>query len=139
MIMPLRGTRPARTVISALAAAALLSIVAACAGGSLTTDYERAHRRIDAYLAAHPKTGPATAAAIRHAEVRTGMTPQQVIAAWGRPVSVQNYRGGARQFWMFGCNWPHHCDYPDSRRAMAAEIYLSQVLFENGRVIEHTN
>lgn len=133
MIMPLRSPRP---VISALV---LLVLLAGCAGGGMISDSRHAQQRIDAYLATHPELEAATATAIRQARVRTGMTPQQVIAAWGRPVSVQKYRSGSQQFWLFGCNWPHRCDYPDSRRAMMAEIHLSQVLFQNGRVIEHRN
>ncbi len=133
MIMPLRSPR---AVISAFA---LLVLLAGCSGSGMIGDSQRAYQRIDAYLAAHPGLEAATASAIRQARVRTGMTPPQVIAAWGRPVSVQKYRGGSQQFWLFGCTWPHRCDYPDSRHAMMAEIHLSQVLFENGRVIEHQN
>lgn len=133
MVISLRVTRP---VISAFV---LIVLLAGCSASIMISDSQHTQQRIDAYLTAHPKLESATASAIRQARVIKGMTPPQVIAAWGRPVSVQKYRGGAQQFWLFSCSWPHRCDYPDSRRAMMAEIYLSQVLFENGRVIEHQN
>lgn len=127
---------PGRTAIAAIALFVAAVFSAACAGSGLTTDYDMAQQRIARYLSTHPDLDPATAAAIRRAEVRKGMTAEQVVAAWGPPIEVKRFRSGALQHWFFGCNWPHICNDADEWFPTADEIYQSSVLLENGRVID---
>ncbi len=119
------------TVLRIFAVACLL---AGCAG--LKTDYDIGRERARAYVATHPELPSNTAEAIRSNVIHEGMTMVQVIAAWGSPAVVQNFRGGAVQYWFFGCDWPHQCEsgntdgwYPDYR-------YQSRALFENGVVVD---
>ena len=117
--------------ILAIAALALL------AGCSLPvqTDYDIAHERVAAYIARHPDLDPETKAAMRRFELRNGMTMEQVIATWGRPVEVQRFRGGQQQYWFFGCEYPNFCSGPDNSYSSPEDIYQSRALFENGRVV----
>ncbi len=120
-------------------AVAIFVLVAGCAG--MKTDYEVMRQRAGEYVSAHPKLTPATAEAIRSNEIATGMTMRQVMAAWGRPVIVQRFRGGAVQYWFFGCHWPHFCTNADSDGPGWAsqspdEIYQSRALFQDGKLVE---
>ncbi len=129
-----------RSKLSGLVAfVASVLLLAACTG--LQTDYEVMKERAHKYVAAHPKLAPGTADAIRSNQVHEGMTMEQVAAAWGRPAVVQRFRGGAVQYWFFGCHWPHFCTNPDedSRSGMFPEpdeIYQSRALFQNGKLVE---
>lgn len=113
-----------------------LSLLAGCSG-HFRTDYDIAHERVAAYIAQHPGLDAETKDAMRRFELRDGMTMDEVIATWGRPAVVQRFRGGARQYWFFGCDWPHLCTTPDPDHWWPApdEIYRSQAYFENGRVV----
>ncbi len=119
----------------AIMAAAFLAL-AGCTG-DLRTDYEIAVDRTRSYVAAHPELPAGIAADITRFRARTGMTMEQVIAAWGRPAVVKKFRGGAQQQWFFGCGWPHHCsDADDDLFPTADEIFSSQVIFENGVAVD---
>lgn len=112
---------------------AALALLAGCSL-PIQTDYAIAHERVAAYIAQHPKVDPKTRDAMRRFELRNGMTPEQVIATWGRPVEVQRYRGGKQQYWLFGCKYPHFCSSANDTYSMPEVISQSHVLFENGRV-----
>ena len=114
---------------------ALVFLVAGCAG--LKTDYEIAKERAETYVAAHPNLS--SSSAIRANTIRDGMTMEQVIAAWGRPVVIQKFRDGALQYWFFGCDWPHFCKSSNRVRSGPDEIYYSRALFENGVVVDWRN
>ena len=112
-------------------------VVAACAGGDIKTDRQVARERVNAYLTANPQLDKETANAVRHYELRKGMTMRQVEAVWGRPVLVKKFRSGAVEQWFFGCDWPHACISMGRRRGRSEEeIYQSQALFENGQLVE---
>ena len=115
-------------------AIAALALLAGCSL-PIQTDYDIAHERVAAYIAQHPKLDPETRDAMRRFELRSGMTMEQVIATWGRPVEVQRYRGGKQQYWLFGCEYPHFCSSADDAYSMPEDIYQSRVLFDNGRVV----
>ena len=68
-------------------------------------------------------------------DLRKGMTMEQVIATWGRPAVVQRYRNGAMQYWYFGCDWPHLCTTADEMFPTPDEIYNSQAMFIDGKVV----
>ena len=109
-------------------------ILAGCAG--VQTDYQAAHRRVAVYLQTHPDLDPATRQAMQGFDLRKGMTMEQAVATWGRPVVVQRFRGGAMQYWYFGCEWPHFCTTPDEQFFPPPdEIYQSQAMFIDGRVV----
>ena len=122
--------------------AVLFLLLSGCAGAK--TDYEVMKERAHYYVAAHPELAPRTAETIRSNEIHQGMTTEQVVAAWGRPVVVQRFRNGAVQYMFFGCHWPHFCTNPDndSRSGLFPEpdeIYQSRVLLQNGRVASFEN
>lgn len=120
---------PATLVVSVL-------LVAGCAG--LKTDYQVMRERADRYVVAHPDLAPKTADAIRSNRIRAGMTMEQVIAAWGRPVLVRRFGAGDSQLWYFGCGWPHSCAGPDEDTGaqLPEEIFQSRAQFDIGRVVE---
>ncbi len=113
---------------------AVVWLISGCAG--LKTDYDIGRERAEAYIAAHPKLPSNTADAIKSNSVHDGMTMQQVIAAWGEPVVVQEFREGAVQYWFFGCDWPHYCDFSRKSEGGPDSIYWSRALFENGVVVD---
>jgi hypothetical protein len=118
-------------------AALVVSVVllAGCAG--MKTDYQVMRERAGRYVAAHPGLAPGTAEAIRSNRIRAGMTMEQVIAAWGRPVLVRRF-GADSQLWYFGCGWPHACagSDEDTGAQLAEEIFESRAQFDIGRVVE---
>lgn len=121
----------------ALTAAGLL--LAGCSG-EWRTDYQVAHERVAAYIQTHPELDPATKQAMQDFDLRDGMTMEQVVATWGRPAVVQRFRNGAMQYWYFGCDWPHFCTTPDERfDPPPDEIYRSQAMFVDGRVVSWRN
>ena len=126
-------------MLTAIRLFALACLVAGCAG--LKTDYEIAKERAQTYVAAHPKLATNTADAIGSNSIHEGMSMEQVIAAWGRPVVVQKFRDGSLQYWFFGCDWPHYCQDLDlgiARSLLASpdDIYYSRALFQNGVVVD---
>lgn len=122
----------------ALAGAAVF-LAAAC-GGPLKTDYEIAKERARAYVAQHPELDDKTKNTILRNEVHSGMTKEQVIAAWGRPIEVNKF--AREEEWRFGCVYPHYCTEIDGPRrglligrGLFDRIrYESWVIFEEGRV-----
>lgn len=124
-----------------LRACAVLLLVAAVVwgcSGELKTDYQLVREYAARYVAAHPELEADTRAAILEADLRKGMTMDQVAAAWGPPVVVQRFRGGAVQYWFFGCHWPHLCTNPDDDSLFPEpdEIFQSRALFEDGRLVQ---
>lgn len=113
------------------------TILAACTGADFRTDYQVSRDRAAAYLAANPGLGAEKEAAIRQATLVAGMTKQDVVAAWGRPVIVRNYRSGTQEYWLFGCHWPHICTDSDEDNLFPApeDIFNSHALFESGRLV----
>jgi len=106
-------------------------LLASCA--DLKTDRDIALERAQAYITAHPNLASKSADAIRANSIHDGMTMEQVIAAWGRPAEKQISRGGAVQYWFFGCDWPHFCG---SSEREISQRYRSRALFENGVVVD---
>ena len=121
---------------------AVVWLIAGCAG--LKSDRHVASDRARAYLSAHPELVSTTAEAIGSNSILVGMTMEQVVAAWGPPAVVQQFRAGAVQHWFFGCDWPHACEFQENRRKFRVsgafvdpnQKYLSQALFENGVVVK---
>ena len=110
-----------------------LVLVAGCAG--LKTDFQVAKERARTYVAAHPDLDDKTKDAILRNTIRVGMTKEQVLAAWGRPIEVNKFK--REEEWKFGCEYPHTCTHIDSRRASRLfdrVRYESQAIFEDGRV-----
>jgi hypothetical protein len=120
-------------VVVALAAGVL---VGACSG-PLKTDYEKLQEARASYIAAHPSLDDATKGAIRNGELRTGMTPDEVAAAWGRPVYINRFDNGRKVEWLFGCDYPHMCSYERIGRFQMTEvIHHSRAYFYDGRLTE---
>ena len=121
-----------RLVRPALAVAAL-ALVAAC---GIKSDVQTAKERARSYVAAHPKLDDKTKDAILRNRIRVGMTKEQVLAAWGRPIEVNKFK--REEEWKFGCDWPHTCTQVESSRTRSRLFdrvrYESQAIFQNGRV-----
>ena len=113
-----------------IAAIAIMAALTAC-----KTDLQALKEQAQAYVAAHPDPEQQTAGAIASNGIHEGMTMEQVTAAWGEPVEVQRFRGGAVQYWFFGCHWPHHCGGADIGMS-PEERYQSRALFEGGKVVQ---
>ena len=133
------AVRRANCLSARLALVVSFLLLAGCAG--LKTDSQVMRERASSYVAAHPELAPRTADTIRSNEIHQGMTMEQVVAAWGRPVVVQRFRGDTVQYWFFECHWPHFCTNPDedSRSGLFPEpdeIFQSRALFQNGRLVE---
>lgn len=110
---------------------ALLAMLAAC--GDLKSDFQVAKGRAKTYVAAHPKLDDDTKDLILRNRIRVGMTKEQVLAAWGRPIEVNKFK--REEEWKFGCEYPHTCTYRGRRLDMFDRVrYESQAIFENGRV-----
>lgn len=114
-------------------AIALLTVLGACA--EVKTDYDVMKQKARTYVAAHPELTSRVAAAIVKNEIFSGMSMEQVTAAWGRPVVVQQFRNGAQQYWYFGCHWPHFCSGVDIGMA-PRDQYQSRALFTEGKLID---
>ena len=112
---------------------AMVLALAGCAG--MRSDYDIAHQRVAAYLQSHPDLDAQTREAMQQFDLRKGMTMEQVIATWGRPAVVQRFRNGAMQYWYFGCDWPHFCMTADEMFPSPDEIYNSQAMFIDGKVV----
>lgn len=136
---PLPGP-PDRGLVRRLACLAVGgALLAACSGAGLRTDYQIAHERAAAYVAAHPELDRETAAAIARLELRKGMSREEVIAAWGYPAVAQRFRRGTVDYWYFGCYFPHLCTDPDEESTLLFpspdQIFQSRALFENGKLV----
>lgn len=117
-------------------ALAICLFAAACAGLDLKTDRQIARDRLEAYLVAHPATDKDTATAMRRFELRTGMTKQEVIATWGRPVELQKWRSGTVDLWYFGCAWPNRCEFTDRRRGILEDPIRPEAYFKKDRLTQ---
>lgn len=87
-----------------------------------------------AYVAANPALDRKTAAAIAANRLHEGMNKEQVIAAWGEPVIVQRFDNN-REYWFFGCVWPHHCN-SISIGQPTEEQYESRAYFKGDKLID---
>ena len=77
-----------QTAKTIVAIAAMSALAAGCTGANLKTDYTLAQERVNSYLAANPNLSAPVAQAIGRMELRKGMTKEQIIAAWGKPVYI---------------------------------------------------
>ncbi|MCZ6773178.1 MAG: hypothetical protein O7G83_14535, partial [Proteobacteria bacterium] len=98
---------PVRRWIGAVLGVVLL-LVSACAG-EWNTDRQLALERANEFIGAQPDLGPNVAAAIRGLELVEDMTPERVIASWGKPAVVQKSLWGTSELWYFPCEYPHFC------------------------------
>lgn len=116
-----------------------LSFVTGCAG-PFQSDYDIARERVNAYIRQHPGLDPKTKKAMQWFELRNGMTMDEAIATWGRPVIVKHLKNG-QQYWYFGCNFPNFCTPPAYPQFPTTpnDIYWSGALFKDGRVISWHN
>ncbi|MBT5046968.1 MAG: hypothetical protein HOM58_00570 [Rhodospirillaceae bacterium] len=124
-------------IIKFLSVALAGTVLTACAGADLRTDYQISRDRAAAYIAANPALSPRKQDALRKATLLTGMSKRDVIASWGRPAIVQKYHGGSQEYWLFGCHWPHTCSDSDDDGLfpMPEDIFNSRALFENGKLV----
>lgn len=109
-----------------------LLIATALAG--CKSDYQALNDQARSYVIAHKTLDSETASLIAANRIRKGMTKEQVIAAWGKPVVVQRFARSV-EYWYFGCVWPHQCESL-SIGMSPEEQYLSRALFRDGRVSE---
>ena len=135
--MPFGGAEFSRFARGLLAIIGVFAVVSISGAAHAQSDRQMARERVNAYLTANPQLDKETANALRHNYLLKGMTMRQVEAAWGRPKLVKKFRNGAVEQWFFGCDWPHHCETLGSIRGRSEDdIYLSQALFENGKLVE---
>ena len=110
-------------------------LLAAC-GGALKTDVQMARERARAYVQSHPELDQKTRETILGSMISVGMTKEQVLAAWGRPIEINRFRKGRQEEWVFGCDYPHTCismDDDGHRRNLFDRLrYESQAIFEDG-------
>jgi hypothetical protein len=127
-------TRP-RGLPALLIAVAAASVAASGCSGPLKTDYRIAKDRARAYVADHTGLDPKTRKAILASNILVGMTREQVIAAWGRPVRIVRFRQGRQEEWTFGCDYPHLCTIQDGRRNLFDRVrHESVAVLEDGKV-----
>lgn len=117
-----------------VAIVALCAALSACSG--LKTDYRIAKERARAYVAKNADLDPKTRQAILRSEVHVGMTKDQVVAAWGRPIRIVRFRKGRQEEWTFGCDYPHSCIPIDRghRRGLFDRVRHEAVVMEDGVV-----
>ncbi len=120
----------------------MLLLAGACAG-EWKTDRQLALERANGFIAAQPDLGPNVAAAIRGLELVEDMTPEQVIASWGKPAVVQKSLWGTSELWYFPCEYPHFCagfgGGGGERRGSGGseeDRYQSRAFFVDGRLAE---
>lgn len=109
-----------------------LLIATALAG--CKSDYQALNDQSRRYVAAHAELDRKTAALIAANRIQIGMTREQVIAAWGKPVVVQRFDRSV-EYWYFGCVWPHQCESLSIGMSQEDQ-YLSRALFRDGKVID---
>ena len=135
--MPFGGAENSRFALRLLAIIGVLAVVSISGAVHAQSGRQVARERVNAYLTANPQLDKETANAMQHHYLRKGMTMPQVEAAWGRPKLVKKFRSGAVVQWFFDCDWPHHCANLSSGTGRSdEEMYVSQALFENGRLVE---
>lgn len=119
-----------------IAFAMSLVAVAGCAG-PIKTDYRIAKERAQAYVSKNPALPPQTREAILRSSIHIGMTRDQVIAAWGRPIRIVRFRKGRQEEWTFGCEYPHFCTVQDDdrRRPFDRIRHESVAVLEDGKVV----
>jgi hypothetical protein len=101
------------------------------------TDYERVQEGRASYVAARPDLDAATRRAILAGELLIGMTPDEVAAAWGRPVAANRFENGRQVEWVFGCDYPHSCSFEEIGRFRAPlTIHHSRAYFYDGKLKE---
>ena len=98
------------------------------------SDYQALNDGAQRYVAAHNDLSREIAASITANRIQNGMTKEQVIAAWGIPVVVQQFDRSV-EYWYFGCVWPHQCESLSIGMSQEDQ-YLSRALFRNGKVID---
>lgn len=132
-----RPSHPVAKAARRLAAAITLASAATAFAGPLKTDVQIAKERARAYVAAHPSLPRKTREAILRSNIRVGMTKQQVIAAWGRPIEILKFKRGRQEEWTFGCDYPHICIAEDSRHGSPLFDRIrheSVAIIEDGKV-----
>ena len=106
----------------------LLSLIVGCVTTQQQKHQEAVERR-QAYVAAHPTLDTDIKWAILEGKVGVGMTPEQVIASWGRPHDINRNVGswGVNEQWVYG----YMKFYGSGARGFVSTHYL---YFENGRL-----
>lgn len=124
-------------IANRLAVVSLVSGTPTACAGPLMTDVQIARERARAYVASRPNLPAKTRQAILRSNIHVGMTKEQVIAAWGRPIQVLKFKRGRQEEWTFGCDYPHFCILEDNRHGspLFDQIrYESVAIIEDGRV-----
>lgn len=109
-------------------------LLVATALAGCKSDYQALNDEAQRYVAAHNDLSREIAASITANRIQNGMTKEQVIAAWGKPVVVQQFDRSV-EYWYFGCVWPHQCESLSIGMSQEDQ-YLSRALFRNGKVID---
>lgn len=124
-------------VVSAIGFVTVLTTAVTGCTGAIKTDYRIAKERAQAYVSKHPALPPKTRKAILQSDIHIGMTGDQVIAAWGRPIRIVKFRGGQQEEWTFGCEYPHFCTVQDGDRQRPFDRirHESVAVLENGKVV----
>lgn len=112
----------------------VIALLLVTALGGCQTDYQVLNDQARSYVAAHNELDRKIAAAITANRLQKGMNKEQVIAAWGDPVVVQQFDNSV-EYWFFDCVWPHQCESL-SFGMSSEEQYLSRALFRDGKIIE---
>lgn len=127
--------KPRFGVFVSAAVAALL--LAGCSGAGLQTHSQILSQQAERYIAANPQLAERTKQDIRLARLHKGMSKNDVVAAWGRPIIVRGSETKGTEYWYFGCDWPHTCSYPDEDTdfPLIDEVYESQAQFKDGKLV----
>lgn len=111
---------------------ALLLVLLGLAGCTLPGTSAADASRL-AYTRAHPDLEPWARHAIRQGRVVEGMTPEQVRASWGPPVSCSRAWNTTREVCLYKS--VTHTYFPGRYGAMRfADIAFASVYFHNGIV-----
>lgn len=136
IVLKLYATMIISRIIRKIAFVMTLAAAAGCAG-PIKTDYRIAKERAQTYVLRHPTLPPRTREAILRSSIQIGMTRDQVIAAWGRPIRIVRFRKGRQEEWTFGCEYPHFCTVQDGdrRRPFGHIRHESVAVLEDGKVV----
>lgn len=129
-----RPYHPIARAARRLGSAITLASAATAFAGPLKTDVQIAKERARAYVAAHPRLPRKTSEAILRSDIHVGMSKQQVVAAWGRPIEILEFKRGRQEEWTFGCDYPHTCSVEDSRHGSPL---FDRIRHESVAIIEH--
>jgi len=123
------------TALAVLAVSTLLLV--GCSGAGLQMQAQILSNDANNYVAANPELSSAVKNDIRQHRLREGMSKREVVVAWGRPVLVRNFSRGGLEYWYFGCDWPHTCNYTDQEdgHPLVDEVYQSQAEFKDGKLV----